>query len=64
MFSKTLKINKKSFYYAEQTANALNSFSMNVGTPLLEKSIPSVSTSYTGYLMFFNDFVIDSVFTI
>ena len=61
-FSKALKINKRSLNSAEQIANEFNSFFTNVG-PSLAKNIPPVSTSYTEYLMSFNDAISDSDFT-
>ena len=53
-FPKALKVNKKSLHSAEQIANEFNPFFMNVG-PSLAKNIPPASTSFTVYLMSFND---------
>ena len=62
-FPEALKINKNSQYSAEQIGNEFNSFFANVG-PSLAKIIPPVSTSFTEYLMYFNDAISDSDLTI
>ena len=49
-------------YSAEQIANEFDSFFTNVGTSLTENIAP-VSTSYTEYLMSFNDAIRDSDLT-
>ena len=55
-------MNKKSLHSAEQIANEFNSFFTNEG-PSLEKNIPPVLTSFTEYLMSFNDAISDSDLT-
>ena len=55
-------MNKKSLHSAEQIANEFNSFFTNVGLSL-EKNIPPVLTSFTEYLMSFNDAISDSDLT-
>ena len=62
IFPKALKINKKSLHSAEEITNEFNSFFTNLG-PSLPKNIPPVSTSFTEYLMFFNDAISDSDLT-
>ena len=61
-FPKALKMNKKSLHSAEQIANEFNSFFTNVG-PSFAKNIPPVLTSFTEYLMSFNDAISDSDLT-
>ena len=61
-FPKALKINKKPLHSAGQIANEFNPFFTNVG-PSLAKNIPPVSTSFTEYLMSFNDVISDSDLT-
>ena len=61
-FPKALKINKKLLHSMEQIANEFNSFLMN-GGPSLAKNIPLVPTSFTEYLMSFNDAISDSDLT-
>ena len=61
-FPKALKFNKKLLHSAQQIANEFNSFSTNVD-PSLAKNVLPVSTSYTEYLMSFNDAISDSDLT-
>ena len=61
-FPKARTINKKSSHFAEQIANEFNSFFTNVG-PSRAKNISPVSTSFTEYLIFFNDAICDSDLT-
>ena len=62
-FPKALKLNKKSLHSAEQIANEFSSFFTNVGSSVA-KNIPAVSTSFSEYLISFNDAISDSDLTI
>ena len=55
-------MNKKSLHTTEQITNERNSFFTNLD-PFLAKNIPPVSTSFTEYLMSFNDAISDSDLT-